>query len=138
MDIGGALGYALVILLLVFVVGTTAYWVTYFTGGGTQVTNEVWYTKFEDAFPVADGWAALASLLAVFYILRGDSLKGPFFLAASGASILFLAFMDITFNFENGLYSLVPTNGAMQVELVINVFTAFLGVFALAAGLVFL
>lgn len=120
--------------LVIFVLGTAIYWVSYFFVPGSQVTNEVWYTRFENAFPAADAWASLVSVLAVVLLLRRDAVKAPFFLAASGASILFLALMDITFDLENNLYALVATNAAMQTELGINVFTVIAGVLALYCG----
>ncbi len=126
--------YLCISLLVIFILGTAIYWVAYFFVGGTQVTSEIWYTRFEDAFPAADAWAVVLSILAVVFLLRRDAANAPFFLAASGAAILFLALMDITFDLENGLYALVGTNAAMQTELGINVFTVLTGVLALYCG----
>ncbi len=135
MDRGTAFRYLLVALLVVFALGVVVYWALYFLVGGTQVTNEIWYTKFEDAFPVADAWASVLCLVAAYFLLRHNDRMAPFFLAASGASVLYLAFMDITFDLENNLYPLVATNGDMQTELLINVFSVVLGLLALAYGL---
>ncbi len=135
MNRGTALRYLLVALLVVFAIGVAVYWALYFLVGGTQVVSEIWYAKFEDAFPVADAWGSALCLVAAYLLIRRHDHYTPFFLAASGASVVFLAFMDITFDLENNLYSLVATNGNMQTELIINVFSVILGVFALAYGL---
>ena len=135
MDRGTALRYLLAALLVVFAVGVVVYWALYFLVGGTQVTDEVWYTTFEDAFPVADAWASILCLVAAYFLIRRNERYAPFFLAASGASVLYLACMDITFDVQNNLYPLVATNGNMQTELLINVFSVVLGVLALAYGL---
>ena len=134
MERGRALDYLLVFLLAVFVIGTAYYWLSYFIIGGVQVLDADYYVKFENAFPVADAWASLASLVALYYLLRKNTLKTPFFLAASGASILYLGLMDITFDVQNGLYSLVASNSAMQTELVINIFCVITSVLALFSG----
>ena len=135
MDRGTALRYVLVALLVVFALGVAVYWALYFFVGGTQVMDEIWYTKFEDAFPAADTWASLLCLVAAYFLLRRNDRMAPFFLAASGASVLYLALMDITFDLENNLYALVATNGNMQTELLINIFSVVLGVLALVYGL---
>ncbi len=134
MDRGRALDYLLVALLVIFVIGTAYYWLSYFLVGGVQVLSDIWYVRFENAFPVADAWASLASLFAIFYLLRKNPLMAPFFLGVSGAAILYLACMDITFDVQNGLYSLVATNSEMQTELVINVFSVLVSVVALLTG----
>ncbi len=138
MNRGTAFRYLLVALLVVFAIGVIVYWVLYFSSGATHVVNEIWYTKFEDAFPVADAWASVLCLIAAYFLLRGNVRMAPFFLAASGASVLYLAFMDVTFDLENNLYPLVATNGDMQTELIINIFSVVLGVLALAYGLTML
>ena len=135
MDRGTVLRYLLAALLVVFALGVVVYWALYFLVGGTQVVNEIWYTKFEDAFPVADAWASLLCLVSAYFLLRRDERMAPFFLAAAGASVLYLGFMDVTFDVENNLYPLVATNGNMQTELIINIFSVVLGILALAYGL---
>ncbi len=138
MDRGTAFRYLLVVLLVVFAIGVVVYWALYFLVGGTQVTNAVWYTTFENAFPAADAWASVLCLLAAYLLIRRNDHYAPFFLAAAGASVLYLAFMDITFDVQNNLYPLVATNGNMQTELAINVFSLVLGVLDLAYGLALL
>lgn len=135
MDRATAFRYLVVALLVVFALGVVVYWVLYFFVGGTQVTNAVWYTTFENAFPAADAWASVLCLVAACFLIRRNDHYAPFFLAGAGASVLYLGFMDITFDVQNNLYPLVATNGNMQTELLINVFSVVLGVLALAYGL---
>lgn len=138
MERGRALGYLLVALLAIFVVGNAYYWLSYFLIGEVQVLPDLWYVRFENAFPVADAWASLASLFAIYYLLRKNTLRASFFLAASGAAIFYLACIDITFDVQNGLYSLVASSSAMQTELVINVFSVLVSVLALISGFLML
>lgn len=121
-------------LLVVFVLGTVVYWVLYFFVGGVQSSSADWYLRFENAFPVADAWAVLACLLATVTLLRSDTLRAPYFLGAAGASVLYLALMDITFDLENSIYSGLGANGAVQIEFGINLFTLVTGLFALGYG----
>ena len=136
MDRGRGLDYLLVALLAIFVIGTVYYWLSYFLIGGVQVLTDIWYVRFENAFPVADAWASLASLFAIYYLLRKSPLMAPFFLGVSGAAMLYLACMDITFDVQNGLYSLVASNSSMQTELVINIFSVVVSVLALFTGFI--
>lgn len=126
--------WVLLALLFVFVVGTVVYWVLYFFVGGVQSSSAVWYVRYENAFPVADSWAVVACLLAAIALLRSDRTRVPFFLGAAGASVLYLACMDITFDLENSIYSGLATNGAVVVEFGINVFCVVTGLFALLYG----
>ncbi|MBI3677094.1 MAG: hypothetical protein HY243_10835 [Proteobacteria bacterium] len=118
-------------LLILTAVTTVAYWANYFTGGDVRVVDARWYSAFEDAFPVSDGWMALTSLLAGIGLWSGRIWGARFGLLA-GSALLFLAGMDITFNIENGLYAQLAANDAMKFELVINVWTLVLGVWVIA------
>jgi hypothetical protein len=52
----------------------------------------------------------------------------------AGSALIYLAAMDVTFNVENGMYALAATNDAMKFELFINITTATLGLWTLAAS----
>ena len=123
----------LAILLVVTALVTALYWLNYFTGGDVKTIDARWYTAFENAFPVADGWLALTSLLAGIGLWQRVRWSGAMCLLA-GSALLYLAAMDITFDVENGLYALVPTSSQMQFELLINVWSVVLGVWTVAAG----
>ena len=51
-------------LLILGAAITVAYWANYFIAGDVRVLSDTWYTTFEDAFPVADGWMALCMFVA--------------------------------------------------------------------------
>jgi hypothetical protein len=114
-------------LLILGAVMTVAYWTNYFVAGDVRVLNDAWYTAFEDAFPVADGWMALCMLVAGIGLWRG-SWMGAMWGLMAGSALLYLASMDITFNVEHGLYALVPKSRPMLTEAWINATSLALGV----------
>jgi hypothetical protein len=61
----------------------------------------------------------------VGFLLR-RRFAAPFGLMA-GATLLYLAAMDITFDVENGMYALAHSNDAMKFEMFINAATVALG-----------
>ncbi len=114
-------------LLILGAVVTAAYWLNYYIAGDVRVLPDVWYTYFEDAFVVADGWMALTMLLAGIGLWRGTR-AGALFGLMAGSALLYLAGMDITFNVEHGLYALLPKSGAMLTEAWINASSLGLGI----------
>lgn len=77
--------------------------------GVVHVIIEDWYIKFERAFTIADIWMSVYALVGAVGLLTGQAYGLVFALLAAG-SLLFLALMDITFNIQNNLYSLVATS----------------------------
>lgn len=120
-------------LAIITAIGTLLYWLNFFLLGSVHVVNEDWYLKFERAFPVADGWMALWTLLAGIAFLRGSPQANRCSLLA-GSSMVFLALLDISFNVDNGLYAQMFASSAMATETVINVWTLTFGVVLIAAG----
>ncbi len=51
----------------------------------------------------------------------------------AGSALIYLAAMDITFNFENGLYAMAAANDAMKFEIFINAASAVVGVWTILA-----
>ena len=99
-------------------IGTTLYWIVFFTSGAVHVRNDATYIAFEQAFPLADAWMAACALLGAIGLWRRRSwglLCG--LLAAS--SMIFLACMDVLFNLNEGNYALASV--AMNLEIGINV-----------------
>jgi hypothetical protein len=92
-----------------------------------RVLPDYWYSAFEDAFPVADGWMALCMLAAGIGLWRG-SRAGVLAGLMAGSALIYLAAMDITFNIEHGLYALLPQSGAMLTETWINALSLGLGI----------
>ena len=112
---------------------TLFYWWSYFSGGDVMVMRDRWYTAFESSFPVADAWMALCMAIAGFGLLLQRHFAAPFGLMA-GATLLYLAAMDVTFDVENGMYERAAANGAMQFEVFINATTVLLGLITLATS----
>jgi hypothetical protein len=118
----------LAVLLIITAIVTIYYWADFFTTGGVHIIEEEWYIKFEKSFPVADLWGLSAcSLIGAAGLLTGQPY-GLFFSLLAASSMIFLALMDITFNIENNLYSLIATSNQMMFELVINLWTLVLGI----------
>lgn len=120
-------------LLLIAAAVTAFYWWSYYTGGDVRVVNARWYIAFESSFPVADGWMALCAALAGIGLLLGRAF-GPRFGLMAGATILYLAAMDITFDVENGMYAIAAASDAMKFEIFINVTCVILGAWTLIAS----
>src|SRR5512134_2708236 len=116
------------VLLLVVAGGTVAYWVDFFVRGTVHVVEEEWWIRFERAFPVADGFMAVTSLVAAVGLLSGDDYGVAFGLVAGGA-LVFLGLMDLTFNVQNGLFRLLPGSAQMWAEAVIIAWSLGLGSF---------
>ena len=109
-----AVGY-----LAVAAVGTTAYWIVFFTSGAVQVQDDAAYLAFEEAFPLADGWMAACAALAAVGLWRGRPW-GLLFGLLAASSLVFLGCMDVLWNLNTGSYSI--GSSAMKAEIVINVF----------------
>ena len=123
------------VLLLIGAAVTLFYWWNYFSGGDVMVLRERWYTAFESSFPVADCWMALCMAVAGAGFILQRSFAAPFGLMA-GATLFYLAAMDITFDVENGMYARAAANDAMKFEVFINVTTVLLGAVVLLVSAV--
>lgn len=117
------------VVLIADAIVTGLYWWSYFSVGDVMVSQERWYTAFEDAFPFADGWMALCMTGAG---LISNRAWGPPLGLLAGSALIFLTAMDVTFNVQNGLDPLAARNDAMKAEIGINIATALLGVWAIA------
>ncbi len=122
-------------VMLVAVVLIVAYWIVWYLIDRDILASShapAYYT-FENAFPAADGWLALALLLAVAGILRRRPSALLWTLLAGGAGI-YLGCMDVLFDVENGIYRFQPgadLSGPL-VEVTINVLTFALGLAIIA------
>jgi hypothetical protein len=120
-------------VMLIGVLLMCAYWIAFYLSdltkpnlaiidpGESGVFMRV-YMGFESAFPLADGFIAVTSALAIFYLAAKDPKAVLFGLIGSGA-LMFLALIDIYFNILNGLYrpSRVWADSGLQMEMLINV-----------------
>ena len=115
------------VLLVMTAILLIYYWIDFFLRKGVQVTQEEWYIKFQKAFPVADMWTAICALLGAVGLLTEQDY-GLLFSLLAASSLIFLALMDITFNFENKLYNLVGTSNEMKLEFAGNIWFLSVGI----------
>ena len=105
-------------LMRVAAVGTIVYWVAYFAFGAVQTGSDPGYVAFENAFPLADAYMAVAYLMAAHLLVRGRPAAIPVGIAA-GSAMVFLGLMDTLFNVERGQYAIRTPE--MATEIAINV-----------------
>jgi len=110
---------AAIAYLAVAAIGTTAYWIVFFTSGAVQVQGDAAYLAFEKAFPLADGWMAACAALAAVGLWLGRPW-GLLFGLLAASSLVFLGCMDVLWNLNTGSYAI--GSGAMTAEIVINVY----------------
>jgi len=124
----------LVVALWIGVVAIVAYWTIWFTvdRGWLATLDTPAYYAFENAFPLADGWLALAAAAAAI-TLRANNPSAAFWLIATGSAALYLAAMDITFDVENAVYT-SPDRGVVATEIAINLYSLGLAGWTLATG----
>ncbi len=123
--------HAVIAAMLVAFVLIVAYWVIWFGIDRNLLASShvpAYYT-FENAFPGADGWLALALLLGVTGIVRRRPSAVLWTLLAGGAGI-YLGCMDVLFDLENGIYTVHAGADASApvIEGAINVITFTFGV----------
>jgi hypothetical protein len=99
-------------------VGTIAYWVAYFWFGAVQTGDDPGYVAFENAFPLADAYMAVAYLVAAHFLVRGRVAAVAVGIAA-GSAMVFLGLMDTLFNLQHGQYAIRTPE--MATEIAINV-----------------
>ena len=109
---------AIVAMLWIVAIGIIVYWVSYFTEGSVHASAYACYHSFQRSFPVPDAMIALMCLLYAEGLRRIKPWSIFTGMAAVGG-LLFLAFVDISYNVWNDMY--VITSGAIGAEIVINI-----------------
>lgn len=122
---------AVIVAMVVAFVLIVAYWAIWFGIDRNLLASShapAYYT-FENAFPAADAWLALAALLGVIGIVRRRPSAVLWTLLAGGAGI-YLGCMDVLFDLENGIYALHTGADASApvIEGAINVITFTFGI----------
>ncbi len=82
------------------------------------------YVSYEQAFPLADAWLALAALIGAVGLWKMRDWGFLFMLLASGSAI-FLGLMDLLYDLEHNMF--VPFTSEAAVELAIVVLLLTLG-----------
>ena len=114
-------------VLIFGVIATLAYWFVWF-GVDRDIlasAHSESYYAFENSFPVADLWMAFAGLAASVALIRRRA-SALLWIIAAGATSIYLGFLDILFDLENGIYR-SPDTGGVLVEIAINVLSLAFG-----------
>ncbi len=78
------------------------------------------YVNFEQAFPLANGWLALASLVGVIGLWRMRDWGFLFMLLAGGAAI-FLGLMDLLYDLEHNMFTPFTVEAVVELAIVVAV-----------------
>ena len=108
-------------ILVVALVIDVAYWAVWFTDR-TWLASEhrAAYYEFENAFPLADLWLAVACVLALV-TLRRRSEQALFWLLAGGGAGLYLGCIDLLYDLEHGIFA-KGAGGATEAVIVLLTF----------------
>ena len=113
--------------------GIFLFWMFYFTNDVVSIHDprlkEI-YMAFESAFPFADFYLSLMLIIGGIGLLK-DKLFGYFFSVIAGASLIFLGILDVSFNFQNGLYFIGIQEAVLNV--LINLACLSFGIYLLLA-----
>lgn len=121
---------ALIAMGLFAVVAVILYWAAwYLVPSAVQsrppsASDYAVYVAFEQSFPLADSWLALAALLGVIGLLLRRTW-GFLFMLLAGSAAIFLGLMDLLYDLEHGMF--VPLTQESAVELAIVVLLLLLG-----------
>ena len=124
------------VLVLVAFVALLAYWIIWFFVNREWLANldtEPYYV-FENAFPAADGWLAIACGAGAWALWKRKA-SGLFWLLVGGSSSIYLGCMDVLFDLENGIYRAPRGDwGSVGIEVAINLYALGVGAWALSFG----
>ncbi len=117
------------VIELALAVGIISFWITFFSTDLVNISDphlkEI-YLAFERAFLIPDMYLSLILIMGGIGLLRKMSY-GFLFSLLGGASLIFLALLDISFNVQQGIY-LIGIG-----EAVLNVF---INLLCLGAGII--
>jgi len=115
-------------------VALVAYWVIWFFVDRSWLASldTQPYFVFENAFPAADGWLAVACGAGAWALWKRRA-SALFWLLAGGSASIYLGLMDVLFDLENAVYR-TGGAGAVATEAAINVYSLGVGAWALRFG----
>jgi uncharacterized membrane protein (DUF2068 family) len=112
------------------IIAIAMYWITWFAAPQLiqsrtpEAADYQVYVNFEQAFPLADGFIAIASLIGVIGLWRMKSWGFLSMMLGAGGAI-FLGLMDLLYDIEHSMF--VPLNAETAIELIIVIITLSLG-----------
>ena len=105
-------------MLVAAIVIDVAYWSIWFTQRSWLASEHTQaYYDFENAFPLADAWLALACLLALV-ALRGRRPSALLWLVCAGSAGLYLGCMDLLYDLQHGIF-VQGAGGAIEAVIVV-------------------
>jgi hypothetical protein len=93
----------LAVVLLVFALGVTAFWIEFFTSGAVSMSDDPAYLEHEISFPAADGYMVVCSILCAIGLIRRRPWALLFGIMA-GSAIIFLGLMDTLYSIQQGVF----------------------------------
>ncbi len=116
-------------MLLAAIAVDAAYWLLWFADRSAVASStRPAYVEFENAFPLADAWLAVACVAALVS-LRRRSPTALLWLIAAGGGGLYLFAMDVLYDLEHGIYA---TGAGGVIEAAINLITLAFSLIALS------
>jgi hypothetical protein len=94
----------LAIVLIVFAIGVTAFWITFFTSGAVSMGDSQAYLEHEQSFPLADGYMVVCCLICAVGLFKLRSWALVFGVMA-GSAIIFLGLMDTLYSIQQGIFA---------------------------------
>lgn len=95
------------------------FWLAWFlVPEAVRISNERCYLAFEESFPLADAWCAIASLLAAIGLWQQRPWGLLFSLMAGGAAI-FLGLMDLLWDLRTGTFLLGTAEAYTELLIVV-------------------
>lgn len=111
-------------------IGLVTYWIMWFTvpqfiqSRMPDAPDYATYIAFEQAFPLEDGYVAVAALIGVIGLWQMKTWGFLSMLLGSGG-VLFLGLMDLLYDLEHQMF--IPFNAGSIIELLIVIFFLLLG-----------
>ena len=111
--------------------GIFAYWILVIVGVFPVDDLVPGYKNWFMSFPVADGWIAIASILAAT-LCKSNKRLSAIFTSAAGSGLIFLGLYAFAYGFNTGLvYHLTFDEG---IEIAIKVYCLSIGSWFIASG----
>jgi hypothetical protein len=122
--IGRPKGFGVIVGLLLFAtVATALFWIAwFFLPGSVQASDWECYIVFEQAFPLADTWMAIAALIGAIGLWRRKDWGFLFGLLAGSAAI-FLGLMDLLYDLEHGTFTKLNAESLIELAIVVLLLT---------------
>ncbi len=97
------------------------YWLLFFFTGAVQSSHEPCYLVFESAFPAADAWLAISSVICATGLSRRRP-RAVLYGIAAGSAFIYLGLMDTLYNLEHGMYAAIGAEMAGEIGINVTCF----------------